>query len=235
MKRFTLVFLFWSASVALAHDLITAEAAERYLDKAVLWREQILSADSAQDRGSAHVRTGMMLDDIREMLNRDLAVHGKVQGLASSYLVEELKRVGAPLAYSETRRMFLANTSHYRAAIALNLTGTLGREARMRLLRGDFYDSFDFDPLQATQTWVQVQEQIALANDLVDSITTEPNREEVHFIATFVYARAAKLAPDANVRTDYREKALALAQAFERQYRDGMRSAAMPVVREALR
>ena len=35
-----------------------------------------------------------MLDEIRELLNRDVATHGKVQGLASNYLVAELAQLG---------------------------------------------------------------------------------------------------------------------------------------------
>ena len=234
MRIVVLLALLWFACTAGAHDLITAEAAERYLGNAIRWHEQSRSAPVADHRADAHVKLGAMLDEIRELLNRDLATHGKVQGLASIYLVAELKRLGTPLAYSDSRRYFLANSAHYRAALEIGVTGPLERDAKLRLLRGDFYDSFDFDPLQSTQTWEQLQVQMALAEDLVANTVTEPDREEVRFIAAFVYTRAAKSAPDAKTATEFRNKAMTSAMAFEREYPDSMRSAAMPVVRDAL-
>ena len=226
--------LLWLACGANAHDLITAEAAERYLQNAVRWHEQSASAPVASDRAEAHVKIGAMLDEIRELLNRDLAMHGKVQGLASNYLVAELKQLGTPLAYSDSRQYFLANSTHYRAALQIGITGPVEQEAKLRLLRGDFYDSFDFDPLQTTQTWEQMQEQAVLVDDLVANTRAEPDREEVRFIAALVYTRMAKSAPDTKTAVEFGNKAMTSAAAFERDYPDSMRSAAMPVVRSAL-
>jgi hypothetical protein len=75
---------------------------------------------------------------------------------------------------------------------------------------------------------------MALAEDLVANTVTEPDREEVRFIAAFVYTRAAKSAPDVKIAAEFRNKAMTSAMAFEREYPDSMRSAAMPVVRDAL-
>jgi len=224
----------WCACSAAAHDLITADAAQRYLGNAATWHEQTQSAPVASQRAEAHVRIGAMLDEIRELLNRDLAMHGKVQGLASNYLVTELERLGTPLAYSQARRYFPANTEHYRTALAIGLTGPAQQEAKLRLLRGDFYDSFEFDPLQSTPSREHLQEQLVLAEDLATTTDNEPDREEVRFIATLVTARAAKFAPDATSAAELRNKAMALAAAFESDYPDSMRSAAMPVVRDAM-
>ena len=221
-------------SSACAHDLITAEAAERYLGVAAQWHTQSTSALVASERAEAHVRIGAMLDEIRELLNRDVATHGKVQGLASNYLVAELAQLGTPLAYSDSRQIFLANSEHYRTALEIGFTGPLEREAKLRLLRGDFYDSFDYDPLQSAQTWEQLLEQATLAEDLASNTVSEPDREEVRFIAAFTYARAAKFAPDAKTAARFRTRAMASAMAFEREYPDSMRSAAMPVVRDAM-
>jgi hypothetical protein len=84
------------------------------------------------------------------------------------------------------------------------------------------------------QTWEQLLEQVELAEDLASNTLTEPNREEVLFIAAFAYARAAKFAPDLQMAAGFRNKAMASAEAFEREYPDSMRSAAMPVVRDAM-
>jgi hypothetical protein len=234
MRAYLFLVMLLIASSACAHDLITAEAAERYLGTAAQWHAQSTSAPVASERAEAHVRIGAMLDEIRELLNRDLAIHGKVQGLASNYLVAELSQLGTPLAYSDSRQIFLANSAHYRAALEIGFTGPLEREAKLRLLRGEFYDSFDYDPLQSAQTWNQLQEQATIAEDLASNTVDEPDREEVRFIAALAYARAAKFAPDAKTAAGFRSKATASAIAFERDYPDSMRSAAMPVVRDAM-
>lgn len=234
MRKYAACAVLWFACNVCAHDLITAEAAQGYLGNAARWHEQSISAPDQSSRAEAHLKIGVMLDEVRELLNRDLAMHGTVQGLASNYLVAELKQLATPLAYSDSRRIFLANSSHYRTALELGLTGPRSQEAKLRLLRGDFYDSFDFDPLQSTQTWAQLQEQLELAEDLVAITSTEPDREEVRFMAALVYTRAARSAADPRLAADYRNKAMMLAEAFERNYPDSMRSAAMPVVRDAL-
>ena len=229
---FALLFI---AGAADAHDLITAESAQRYLENAVLWQQQSVAAPDHSERARADLKLGMMLDEIRDLLNRDLAVHGEVQGLASNYLVAELKRVGTPLAFSERRHYFMANAGYYRAALQLGLEGDLATEARLRLLRGEFYDSFGSDPFETDQTSQQFQQQLDLVDKLMDDAISEPDLEEVRFIAAIVYARAAKLATDTGKRSDFRDKALATADRFERQYPDSLRTAAMPVIREALR
>ena len=230
----SLVLLVACFGSAHAHDLITAELAEGYLNKAAKWQKQSAEAAEEPVRARAQLRIGVMLDEIRGYLNRDLAVHGEVQGLASNYLVAELGKLGTPLSYDRKRRFFTANSKYYRTALELGLSSGLAREARLRLLRGEFYDSFDIDPLQTSQSAEQLQAQIRLVDELYDSVGTEPDREEVRFIAAIVYARAVKFATDDGQRTAYLDKALAYIDAFGREYPDSMRSAAMPVVREAL-
>lgn len=221
-------------AAALAHDLITAERAEAYLDKLASWHRQAQAAGDQIDRAEACLNIGEMLDEIRALLNRDLAVHGQVKGLASGYLVAELERIGTPLAYSESRNYFTVNSKYYRAALGLGVRGDLATQARLRLLRGEFYDSFGVDPLDANQTSEQLQEQLVLVDALMNDAVTEPDREEVHFIAAIVYARAARSELQASARAGFRDKALTLAIEFERDYPESLRSAAMPVVRDAL-
>jgi len=223
------------ASIALAHDLITAELAETYLKQASAWHEQINSNAQRREQARACLQIGEMLDEIRALLNRDLAVHGQVQGLASAYLVAGLERTGTPLAYSPSRNYFTANSDYYRAALDLGLGKDLAQRARAGLLRGEFYDNFSGNLLDAGQTSRQLQEQLALADALLGDALAEPQMEEVRFIATILYARAAKSASGVGERAAYRDKALVLATAFERDYPDSLRAAAIPAVRSSLR
>ena len=223
------------ASVALAHDLITAESAEAYLERASAWQGQIRSGTQDRERAQANLKIGEMLDEIRALLNRDLAVHGEVQGLASAYLVAGLERVGTPLSYSPSRNFFTANSEYYRTALEFGLGEESARQARVGLLRGEFYDNFSGNLLDSMQAGQQLKEQIAVADALMGDELPEPEMEEVRFIATVLYARAAKSASRSRERTAYRDKALVLATAFERDYPDSLRAAAIPVVRSSLR
>ena len=88
------------AAPAPAHDLITGEAAERYLAQAV---EQLARLDARQptaQRAQANYALGRMLDEIRDLLNRDLATHGRVQGLPTQRLIVELDARGLRLSVS---------------------------------------------------------------------------------------------------------------------------------------
>lgn len=219
---------------AMAHDLITAESAQAYLATVAESQETIASKAPAAKRALAHLGLGKTLDEIRELLNRDLAAHGKVQGLPSHYLVAELQRLGAPLAWSEKRRRFGANTQYYEQALALAPRGPHATDAGLRLVLGRFYDSFESDPLAADESWPQLAEQIALADGLAARELRSEAREEVEFIGAILHARASLRAPDAGSRRSHATRARRASAAFEARYPDSLRSALMPILREAL-
>jgi hypothetical protein len=223
-----------AAAAANAHDLITAESTERYLEQARKWQALAASSAPATERAEAQYRIGAMLDEIRELLNRDLAAHGTVQGLPSTYLVAELRRQGAPLAWSEKRRRFGANTQYFERSLGLAPLGPHATEAGLRLLLGRFYDSFESDPLAADESWPRLAEQIALAEGLAARELQREAREEAEFIGAILHARASLRAPDAGSRRSYAIRARQMAAAFEARYPDSLRSALMPILREAL-
>ena len=200
-----------------AHDLITAEAAERYLQDTDKWL-------AAPRRADARYRLGVMLDEIRVLLNQDIAVHGKVQGLPSNYLVEELARRGASLRYSEAKRQFLFIDTYFADAARLDAGHA---DARFRLLQGGFQDSFEHDPL----VWHgdNLPAQIRLAEELLTRHPAHERREETEFIAAILYTRAARGGTAA-----YAAKARQAIAAFESRYPGSLRAAAMPVLREAI-
>jgi hypothetical protein len=221
-----------TAVAANAHDLITAESAERYVQQAGKW--QALAASSAPEGAEAQYRIGAMLDEIRELLNRDLAAHGVVQGLPSNFLVAELQRQGAPLAWSEKRRRFGANTQYFERSLALAPRGAHATDAGLRLLLGRFYDSFESDPLAADESWPQLAAQIALAQRLAARDLPGEAREEVEFIGAILHVRASLRAPDAGARRSHGTRARQAIAAFEARYPDSLRRALMPILRAAL-
>jgi len=223
-----------AAAAASAHDLITAESAERYLRQLGKWQALAATSAPATERADAQYRIGAMLDEIRELLNRDLAAHGVVQGLPSNYLLAELRRQGAPLAWEERRRRFGANTHYFEQALELSPRGPRAADAGLRLLQGRFYDSFDSDPLAADEPWPRLAAQIALAEDLMARDLPGDAREELEFIGAILHARANLSAPDAASRRSHGKKARQAIAAFEARYPDSLRSAVMPILRTAL-
>jgi hypothetical protein len=221
------------AAPALAHDLITAEEAQRYLAQADQAVAIIKSREPALRRAESNLALGRMLDDIRDLLNRDLAAHGKVQGLPSNYLVAELRSRGTPLNFAQGR--FLANVGYYREALKLAPDGPHAAEAILRWMRGAFYDSFDGDPLEARgQTKEQLREQLALGERFVQRYPTHPEIEEAKFILLVQTVRAANAAADAASRAALSAKAREAGQELATRYPDSMRAAAVPVLLERL-
>jgi hypothetical protein len=222
------------AGAGLAHDLITVEAAERYLANASEWSRVIASAGPAARRAEAHCRLGGMFDEIRDLLNRDIAVHGEPQGVPTNLLIGELKRIGAPLQYSDRKRRFLPPVAHFSKCLELQPGGPHAGEAMSGLLRGNFYESFEENPLEAAQTWDELREQIAIARRFLSRHSDHPDREEIEFIRAILLTRAAGSAPDAQMRLESAAAARVAADAFESRYPDSLRAAAMPLLREVL-
>ena len=217
------------------HDLITAEAAERYLAQASEQQRIIGSKASAVQRAQAHVALGIMLDEIRDLLNRDIAIHGKVQGLPSEYLVAELKARGTPLATLPGTARYPANLEHYREALRLAPEADGAAQAGFRLLQGYFYDSFTDDPLAPRgQTWAQLSAQIDIGQRCLRRGVGQPQREEAEFILAVHYVQAARQAPEQAARAYYARRAHDALAAFESRYPDSLRMSAVGVLRDQI-
>jgi hypothetical protein len=168
-------------------------------------------------------------------MNRDIAAHGEVQGLPSKYLIAELERRGNPLAFSESRKRYLSNTQYFAESLRLSPGGTVAVDAAFRLLQGTFYDGFDADPLESSESWKVLLAQIELGESLAGKALAGEQREESDFILAVRYVRAARRAPDAVLARGYAQKARTALAGFEERYPQSLRAAAVPVLREALR
>jgi hypothetical protein len=220
---------------AAAHDLITAEAAEGYLARADRDLAVLRSRDAAVDRARASYELGRLLDEVRDLLNRDLAAHGRVQGLATEYLVSALQGRRLSLQVDAALGRYPAALSYYRAALALAPDGALSADAAFRLLQGYFYDSFTDDPLQPReQGWGALREQIQLGERLLHQHPQHPEREEAEFIVAVHYVQAARRGPDAATRSAFSERARSAGARFRARYPDSMRVAAVDVLLESL-
>lgn len=211
-----------------AHDLITAESAQAYLAGADRLRQVIDGGGPAAVRARAQADLGRMLDEIRELLNRDLAAHGRVQGLPSNFLMGELAVRGMPLTFSATRNRFGANLQHYREALKLAPAGPAAADAMVGLLQGHFYDSFSADPLRPEgQSADQLGAQIRMAEAYLERHPRHPGREEVRFILAIHYLQAARAAADRDGREAFMQQARRAAADFLRDYPDSLQAAAL--------
>lgn len=223
------------AALAAAHDLITDGAAERYLAQAGAQLAMLDARQPTAQRAQASYALGRMLDEIRDLLNRDLATHGRVQGLATQRLVAELDARGLPLRVSPQLGRFPANLAYYREALRLSPDGPRAADAASALLQGYFYDSFGDDPLQPRdQSWSRLEEQIGIGERFLERAPRHAEREEGEFIVLVHYIQAARSAPDAAARTQYARRARQAAERFAARYPDSMRTAALPVLLERL-
>jgi len=216
-----------------AHDLITAEAAERYIAQAQRNVATIRSRDeTATRRAEAHLALARMQDEIRDLLNRDLAMHGRVQGLPSNLVLERLKAAGAPLPWSERLGRFAAPVEHYGAAYELDPQGAGANAALYGVVYGRFYDSFRDDPLVSLDPEPASSHALIEAGErLVNAYPRDANVEEVRFIVAVAWVRAARSGSDARHSA---ARARDLLERFRKDYPDSLRSAAVPVMLEAL-
>lgn len=219
---------------ASAHDLIAAESVQSYLASLGDLQKVIASKEPPARRAQAHLDLGKMLDEIRELLNRDLDAHGRVQGLPSNLLMSELEARGAGLAYSPETNRFLADPRHYREALKLTSADSVAADASFRLLQGHFYDSFTVDPLRAAQTPAQLAGQIGLGEEFLKKYPQHPAREEASFILAIHYVQAARVANDAQRRMVFARRARQLADEFIRTYPGSLRAPALPPLLQGL-
>jgi len=220
------------ARIATAHDLITAETAERYLAQADRNLAVIRSRDPVRKRAEARLELARMQDEIRDLLNRDLAMHGRVQGLPSTLVVERLRAAGAPLPWSERLGRYAAPIEHYRAALELGGQGTRTGDAIFGLLSGSFYDSFRDDPLRpVVPDPALTRSLIELGERFEREFPRDANIEEARFITAVAYVRAAREGVDAQ---RYAARARELLLKFGRDYPDSLRTAALPIMADAL-
>jgi len=235
IRRFVACLMASLALDAVAHDLLSAESVQAYLARVADLQKTLASGNAGEARAQASLQLGETLDEIRELLNRDLEAHGKVQGLASSVLMSELTGHGAPLAYSARTNRFTANLTYYREALRLAPSGPIAAQASFRLLKGYFYDSFSDDPLQpAAQSQAQLAEQIRLGEDLLKKVPRHAEREEASFILVVHYVQAARTAERGSGRAAFAQKARVMAGEFAKTYPESLRSAALPQLLEGL-
>lgn len=231
MKAALALAMLLLALPARAHEPMSAEAAERYLQQEERWRAATRTPAPSAQRAEGHYRLGVLRDEMRDQLNAELAAHGKAQALAVRFLLQALHDRGVPMLEDEAARRYPPESEHYAKALALAPRARFAADAGLRLLQARFYGSYDSDPLEWKIDERALADQIGLAQDLLSRHPHHPAREEIEFIAAILYTRAARLPQSA---TGYARLAREATEAFEARYPTSLRAAAMPVLRDAL-
>jgi hypothetical protein len=178
----------WSLAVlcggcAWAHDSITTETRQRFMQTLLQTQTVTTSSASSVDKAKAHFQIATTLDSIRDLFNEDIQSHGAVNGLESTALLGELSRAGFALVKSEKIGVYLSPLQHYRSALAMDPKSVYATEAKYRLFKNQFYDSFSDNPLAPfSQTREELTEMLTIGNSLLKARDSTVNAEEVKFI-----------------------------------------------------
>jgi hypothetical protein len=176
-----------------AHDAIDSVARKATLARLDAAQRTAHSTAAPAVRAAALFQLGSTLDELRELLNHDIASHGKTQGLETQLLVTELDAMPTRLVLSAKTRRYAANLKPYRDALALDPNGAFANRARMQILKGQFYDSFSDDPLQPhSQTRAELLEMIELGEQLHRLGDPHLDTEEIGFILAMHYLQALR-------------------------------------------
>ncbi|MFN6101330.1 MAG: hypothetical protein ACK423_06265 [Burkholderiales bacterium] len=143
----------------------------------------VTSSASSADKSRAHFQIATTLDSIRDLFNEDIQSHGAVNGLESTALLGELSRAGFALRKSEGIGTYLSPLQHYRTALELDPKSAYATEAKYRLFKNQFYDSFTDNPLKPlTQTRDELIQLLQIGETLLKAKHPVVKQEEVHFI-----------------------------------------------------
>ncbi len=226
-----MVCLLWVSAVG-AHDSITADTVKDYLSRAESLQKTLASKPARAVAAQASLDLGRMLDDIGEIFNLDIDAHGKVQGLASAFLMNELTTRGLPLAFSARTRRYSPNLQWYRDALTSAPAGPIAAEAGFRLVKGYFYESFDDDPLRPLDPNAsQLAEHIRLAATWRNQLEDAKAREEMLFILAILHMQAFDTGKAAD-RATHLKKSHVLVEEFLKIYPLSMRAVTLSALQE---
>jgi hypothetical protein len=231
---FGALFCFISVSLVSAHDLITDEVAKQYLlelQESVSVLEDV--GASNEMRAQSALSIGAKLEEIKSFLNRDISMHGAINGLATEYLVSKLESSGMALHFDSKNNYYPSDNSYYHTALKFASSNETRSLAKVRLIKGDFYHDFQGDLMSTTASLTDLEGQVKSFNDVDFTSLSNEEAEELRFIKIITYARLMK--GKRNDEDDRLSKLFqALSEEFEMLYPSSMRLGAVSVVKEIL-
>ncbi len=227
------VWILAAAGAVRAHDPISADEAMGLVER--ISALQAETAPGSASRAAAACELGAKMERVVQVLNRDLASHEGELGMTATILADRLKARNVALSYWEKARRYRAYTAPLEVCAAIGPDAARRSEALFRLLRGRFYDSFLYNPLQpADLDWPRLERQIGDAERFLSQSPSPDEREEAEFILAVEYVRAARMAPNAGTARSFGDRARMALDTFARAYPDSMRTQAALVLKNAI-
>ena len=207
----------WCCASAWAHDSITTEARQRFMQTLLQTQSVVTSSTSSAEKAKAHFQLATTLDSIRDLFNEDVQSHGAVNGLESTALLGELTRAGFALIKSDKIGVYFSPLQHYRLALELDPKSAYATEAKYRLFKNQFYDSFTDNPLKPlSQTRDELATLLQIGETLLKSKAPIVNQEEVKFIQAIHILQAIdqQLVPATDGRKKFKQLMTDLRNAY---------------------
>lgn len=216
-----------------AHETIDVDKVNELVaasDKAVA---RAAAADDPESRGEAQFALGMVLVEVTDTLNRDLAAHSGRLTVNGELLMKTVAQRNTAPRFDKTIGRYRQPKTSLEEALRLSPNAPYAPRARFALLRAGFYESFVLDPFALVGIgFSELERQIADAEALPPALLNADDAEEAAFIHAIDLARATRLASDADVKRTYAGKALKALAAFAEAYPDSMRAAAARLIIE---
>jgi hypothetical protein len=225
------LLLFTVGSRAGAHETIDID---RVNDTVAANDEATARVSVAHDPGSkgeAQFALGMVLVEVTDVLNRDLAAHSGRLTVNADLLVKALAQRNTAPRFDDAIARYRLPRTPLEDALRLSPAAPYAPRARFALLKAGFYESFVLDPFELVGlSFSELERQIAEAEAVPPALLNADDAEEAAFIHAVDLARAARLAADAEAKRGYTGKAQKALSAFAEAYPDSMRAAAAGMI-----
>jgi hypothetical protein len=173
----------------------------------------------------------MVLVEVTDVLNRDLAAHSGRLTVNAELLVKALAQRNTAPRFDDAIGRYRLPRTPLEDALRLSPAAPYAPHARFALLKAGFYESFVLDPFELVgMSFGELEREIAEAEALPPALLSSDDAEEAAFIHAVDLARAARLAREAPVMSEYAGKARKALAAFAEAHPDSMRAAAAGMI-----
>ena len=228
------LLLFSVGSRAGAHETIDIDKVNDTVAANDEATARVSAAHDPGPKGEAQFALGMVLVEVTDVLNRDLAAHSGRLTVNAELLVKALAQRNTAPRFDDAIGRYRLPRTPLEDALRLSPAAPYAPRARFALLKAGFYESFVLDPFELVGlSFSGLERQIAEAEALPCSLELR-RREEAAFIHAVDLARAARLAREAQVVSEYAGKARKALAAFAEAYPDSMRAAAAGMILKSI-
>jgi hypothetical protein len=187
---FALLLFALAMHAAVAHETIDVDKVNELVtasDKAVA---RAAAADDPGSKSDAQFALGMVLVEVTDTLNRDLAAHSGRLTVNGELLMKTVAQQNTAPQFDKTIGRYRQPKASLEEALRLAPNAPYAPRARFALLRAGFYESFVLDPFTLVGIgFGELERQIADAEALPPALLSADHDEEAAFIHAIDLAR----------------------------------------------